>query len=726
MKKLLLLLLLTPCFGVLAQNQPVAPVKIVVDEYFGQKIEDPYQYLEDMNDEKVIEWFKGQGDYTAHTMKNVNGREALISKFKELDQRRSSRVYNLNITENDFYFYLKTTPEDETGKLFMRKGYEGQETLLFDPSSYNKEEGKQYTVGSISPNRDGSLLSFAIAPNGSESSTILVMDMKTNKLLSEAISSSMGGAAWQKDNKSFSYGKYNSDDITDQNRQINTKTYLHEVGSDSANDPVVFWAPDYPELNITPEEIPRIYYDKDADKLFMYASTVERNAKIYMADADGLKQKHTPWKQIVKREDMITSLGTDSKNFYLRSKKDAPNYKVMMSPLANTDFSKATTLIPHDEESVITDFAITSEGYFFAKRRNGVETKVYYLKEPGAAAEELELPFTAGSASLSTKGVDHKELWISMGGWTRDGARYRYDLNDKSFTYEMLSSKAEFPEFENIVAEEIMVPSHDGVMVPVSLIYDKNMKRDGKNPLMLYGYGSYGISISPFFSSMFLTWISEGGVIAIGHVRGGGELGDAWHKAGYKQTKPNTWKDFIACAEYMHKEKISSPEKTMIFGGSAGGILVGRSMTERPDLFGVVVPAVGAMNTVRSELTPNGPINVPEFGSVKDEAGFKALYEMDSYLHIKDGVKYPATMITTGINDRRVSAWEPGKFAARLQAANGSDNPILFRVDYESGHGSDAKTKQFEEFADIFSFAFWQMGHPSYQSIRTDKAPLAK
>ena len=353
-----------------------------------------------------------------------------------------------------------------------------------------------------------------------------------------------------------------------------------------------------------------------------------------------------------------------------------------------------------------------------------METKVYHLKEPGAQPEELELPFTAGSAGLGTKGVDHKELWISMGGWTRDGARYRYDPADKSFTYETMSSQAEFPEFENIMAEEIMIPSHDGVMVPVSLIYDKNMKRDGSNPVMMYGYGSYGITISPFFSTIFLTWISEGGVIAISHVRGGGELGDAWHKAGYKQTKPNTWKDFIATAEYLHNEKISSPEKTMIFGGSAGGILVGRAMTERPDLFGVAVPAVGAMNTVRSEFTPNGPVNVPEFGTVKDESEFKALYEMDSYLHIEDGVKYPATMITAGINDPRVVAWEPGKFAARLQAANGSDKPILFRVDYESGHGSDAKTKSFQEFADIMSFSFWQMGHPDYQSIKQKEKPV--
>ena len=709
---------------ILTAQQPVAPVKVVTDDYFGQSIDDPYRYLEDMKNEDVIDWFKAQGDYAAEVMNLVNGRDELVAKFKELDQRRSSRVFNLNITENDLYFYLKMTPEDEVGKLYMRKGYTGEEVFLFDPSTYNQDEGKQYTIGAISPNQDGSLLAFTVAANGSESSTILVMDMTTRKMLSEAISPCWSSVSWQKDNKSFTYGKLNSDDVTDQNRQLNTKSYLHVVGTDSANDPVVFWAPDYPELDFTPEENPFGIYDKDSDKLFLYSSTVDNNIEVYLAEADGLKEDHTNWVPIVKREDLITGLATDKENFYLTSKKDAPNFKILMSPLKNTDFSNAKTLIPHDEESVLTGFAITTDGYYFTKRRNGVETRVYHMKNTGSKPEQLELPFTAGSASLGTKGVDHKELWISMSGWTRDGARYRYDPEDKSFTYEMLSAKAEYPEFENIVAEEVMVKSHDGVLVPVSLIYDKDMKKDGSNPVMMYGYGSYGISISPFFSTIFLTWVSEGGVIAISHVRGGGELGNAWHMAGYKQTKPNTWKDFIATAEYLHDEKISSPEKTMIFGGSAGGILVGRSMTERPDLFAVAVPAVGAMNTVRSELTPNGPVNVPEFGTVKDEAEFKALYEMDSYLHIEDGVKYPATMITAGINDPRVVAWEPGKFAARLQAANGSDKPILFRVDYESGHGSDAKTKQFQEFADIMSFSFWQMGHPEYQSIKRKEKPL--
>jgi prolyl oligopeptidase len=231
--------------------------------------------------------------------------------------------------------------------------------------------------------------------------------------------------------------------------------------------------------------------------------------------------------------------------------------------------------------------------------------------------------------------------------------------------------------------------------------------------------------MNPFFYPNYLEWTRQGGVLAIAHVRGGGELGDEWYKAGYKKTKPNTWKDLIACTEYLHNNNFSRPDKTMIQAGSAGGILVGRAMTDRPDLFGVVIPQVGCMNTLRGEFSPNGPGNIPEFGTVEIEEEFLALKEMDSYHHVKDGVKYPATLITAGMNDPRVIAWQPGKFAARLQASNGSDKPVLFRVDYESGHGQgDSKSKQFEKNADSFSFALWQMGHPDYQSIKQKEKPV--
>jgi prolyl oligopeptidase len=322
----------------------------------------------------------------------------------------------------------------------------------------------------------------------------------------------------------------------------------------------------------------------------------------------------------------------------------------------------------------------------------------------------------AGNLSLSTKGFKFEDVWVGISGWTTDFKRYRYIAETGEFRHEQISSMADYPEYENLVVKEVEVPSHDGVLVPLSIIYNKDVGLTGDNPTLVMGYGSYGASLNPFFSPNFLLWTHKGGVFAVAHVRGGGEKGDNWHMGGFKTTKPNTWKDLIACCEYLIDEKYTSSGNIAINSGSAGGILVGRAMTERPDLFAAVIPEVGVMNTVRTENSPNGPVNTPEFGTMADSVEAIALIEMDSYHHLEDGVKYPATLITAGMNDPRVIAWEPAKFAARLMAANASDEPILFLVDYESGHGiGDTKTKQFEGLADVFSFALWQTGHPDFQ-----------
>ncbi len=232
-----------------------------------------------------------------------------------------------------------------------------------------------------------------------------------------------------------------------------------------------------------------------------------------------------------------------------------------------------------------------------------------------------------------------------------------------------------------MVVEELMVPSHDGVLVPLSLVYKKSLVRDGNHPVFMGGYGAYGVSLDPYFSPEFVLPILDGAIFAVAHVRGGGELGNQWYKGGFKTTKPNTWKDLIACAEYLVREKYTSPGKIVINSASAGGILVGRAMTERPDLFAAAIPEVGCLNALRMEESPNGPVNAPEFGTVKDSVECMALIEMDAYLKIQDNVNYPATLVTAGMNDPRVIAWQPAKFAARLQAANVSDKPILFLAD---------------------------------------------
>ncbi|MGZ5155621.1 MAG: prolyl oligopeptidase family serine peptidase [Caldimonas sp.] len=250
----------------------------------------------------------------------------------------------------------------------------------------------------------------------------------------------------------------------------------------------------------------------------------------------------------------------------------------------------------------------------------------------------------------------------------------------------------------------------------MSIIHRKGIALDGNNPTLLYGYASYGVTEEPYFSVSRLAWLDAGGVFAVANPRGSSVYGEEWYRGGYQATKPNTWNDFIACAEYLIARKYTRPARLGILGGSAGGILVGRAMTTRPDLFAAVIDAVGANDTVRAESTPNGIPNIPEFGSVKTEAGFRALLEMSTYAHIRPGTAYPAVLFTHGVNDPRVEVWESTKAAARMMAATSSGKPVLLRLDYDAGHGiGNTKKQQLEERADMFAFLLWQMGVPGYQ-----------
>ena len=300
--------------------------------------------------------------------------------------------------------------------------------------------------------------------------------------------------------------------------------------------------------------------------------------------------------------------------------------------------------------------------------------------------------------------------------WTRFGGFYAFDPRTGKVTDTRLQPQGTYDNPTDLVATEVKVKSHDGTMVPLSIVHKKGLKLDGTNPTIVFGYGAYGISTTPYFRPTWLPWYQRGGVIAYAHVRGGGEYGEDWYKAGYKATKPNTWKDAIACAEWLVANKYTSTPKMSIYGGSAGGIFVGRSITERPDLFGAAVDAVPFSDGMRFEFSENGVPNIPEFGSVKTDEGFKGLFAMSSYHWVKDGTPYPAVLVTTGINDPRVDAWQAGKMGARLQAATSSGKPILLRIDYDAGHGiGSTKKQQYEERADEIAFLLWQSGMAGFQ-----------
>ena len=304
---------------------------------------------------------------------------------------------------------------------------------------------------------------------------------------------------------------------------------------------------------------------------------------------------------------------------------------------------------------------------------------------------------------------------IALAAWTRAREIYRVD-GSGNVVNTGLQPLGPFDAPSDLTATEVLVRSHDGAMVPLSIVHKRGVKLDGTNPTLLYGYGAYGITEEPGFTAGRLAWLERGGVYAVANVRGSAVYGEDWYKAGFKTTKPNTWKDFIACAEYLIAQNYTVPTKLGIFGGSAGGILVGRALTERPDLFAAVVPVVGVLDAVRAETTANGVPNIPEFGTVKKEDEFRALLAMSSYHQVRDQTPYPAVLFIHGVHDPRVNAWQSSKMAARLMAASTSGRPILLDLDYEAGHGvGSTKTQRQQQTADIYAFVLWQTGSPEFQ-----------
>ncbi|WP_374172486.1 prolyl oligopeptidase family serine peptidase [Flavobacterium tructae] len=707
-----------PTVNLFAQNKPEkAPSVPAKDTYFGITVEDKYRNLEDLKNEQTLSWLKAQADYTNNILNSIPGKKTLIDELTSINDRVTEAISGTQIMEDGTYFYQKTTPKDQVAKLYKRAGLKGKETLIFDPQTLKGEAKDIFTISSFSPNKSGKLIAVNISKNGGEMSEMFLINTADNKILADKIDKlRFGNANWLDDDKSFLYSQSPTADIHDAKAQLNIVTKLHVIGNDITKDKVIFSKAMYPELKIAEEEIPIMGYDVDSKMLFLMPYSVNPNMKMFIAKGSELNSAKISWKLLTDRKDEIKNFAFSDKDIYFFTSLNAPKFKATKTSMANPNLATATLVIPEDKEANLNPITITKDGIFYTKTKNGIESKLFFTDFEGKNHKEIKTPKKSATIVLTSRGSKFSDLWVRTTGWTTKGERYKYDVKKNNFIREELSTITEYPEFENFEIEELMVKSYDGVEVPLSIIYKKGIKKDTKNPVLFYGYGAYGMSMSPSFNPSLLLWVERGGILAVAHVRGGGELGEKWHLEGQKSTKPNTWKDVIACTEYMIKEGYTNPTKTAIYSRSAGGILVGRAITERPDLYAVAIPGVGSMNTVRGENAPNGPANTPEFGTMKIEDEAKALIEMDSYLQLKEGVKYPATLTTAGFNDPRIIVWSPAKFAARLLEVNASKNPTLLKVDYEAGHfGGASKSKSYEEVADVLSFALWQVGHPDFQ-----------
>ncbi len=715
MKTLILasLAIICSCSKEKTTKPPLASSVMAVDEYHGQKVEDPYRNLENLKDSTIIGWYRQQGTYAFDVLKKIPGRQKIIDQQLKYDVDKAFSVSSIKPNTDGTYFYLKRLAKEDVDKLYYRPGLNSDEILLFDPSTYGDKE--EYHINHQKSDWKGEKVAVCLSKKGDETSEIIVIDVPAQKVLPGVIKNATSGIQWLSDNSGFLYQHSPVNDPTDPKYHMNAKVILHELDDDVNQLNDVYSRVNNPELKLNPEDYPYIVnYDPNDGYLFAGVGGSSLFQDMYYKEETQLTTNKS-WKLLYTKEDKVDKIRVYKDSFVFLSAKDASNFRICKTSLKKPDFKNPEVLVPEQENRLVLDFEVTKDGLFYTTMKNGVESKLYALKN--GEETEILLPKPSGNTKIASLGTKYSFLRVSTVGYLNPDTDFLYDYSSNTFKEEGVKPLINYPELDELVAEQIEVPSHDGALVPVSVIRHKDTKKDGSNLTLFYGYGAYGGKGSVSFNPNFLTWVLEGGILVFSYVRGGAQKGEAWHKAGFKTTKPNTWKDMIATTEYMIKEGYTTPENSAIWGSSAGGIMAGRAMTDRPDLYRAVILTVPATNLVRSEIQPNGQNSIKEFGTVEIKEEFEALLEMDSYHHLEEGVEYPATLVTSGMKDGRVVVWDPAKFAARLQASNASKHPILFAVSFDDGHGAAGNTllEYYAKYAEALAFAFWQLGHPDYQ-----------
>jgi prolyl oligopeptidase len=705
-----------------AQLPTIAP-GTTTDTFFGTAVSDPYRRLEDTKDKVVAAWMKAHSEHAHRTLAGLPQRAAVLASIRKYDDAASARVVDAVRTSGGRLFYSKRGVADDQFKLYTRDA-QGRETLLVDPATFAARAGsKPHAINWFAPSPDGRRVAYGVSAAGSESATLYVIDVASRRTLGSPIPrADFGGATWTEDAGRLYFVQLQAlaAGASPLEKYRNSRVMWVTPGSRALPRPVL--GPGTPGVQIAPEEIPFVALSADGRYAFaVVINGVQREQRVYTADQRAFIAGKAQWKLLHDRDAQIVGVAYAQGTLYALTYKDAPRYKLIAGPVDGFDPAKATTVIAAGDK-VLTGVAAAADAIYIEQRDGNVKrlAKLAHARDgqvqSNATPTPVPLPVDGAFVlNIDESGVSAANprlpgLLIDLQGWTR--ARQIYSVAaDGSVRNTGLQPAGPYDAPQDLVTTELQCKSHDGALVPMSVIHKKGLVLDGKQPTLLYGYASYGITEEPFFSTGRLAWLDAGGVSAIANPRGTSVYGQDWYKAGFQATKANTWKDFIACAETLIAQKYTSPAHLGILGGSAGGILVGRAMTERPDLFGAVIAAVGDMDMVRTELTPNGVPNIPEFGTHANEAGFRALLAMSSYHQVKDGVKYPAVLLTHGVNDPRVEVWHSSKMAARLLAASTSGKPVLLRLDYDAGHGvGSTKAQQQAERADMYAFLLWQLG----------------
>ena len=690
-----------------APSQPTpAPVKPVTETLWGKQVTDNYRYMEAL-DQSTIAWMKAQAAYTRSILDAIPARAALESKIAAFTGSFGfTRGY---VNYGGRAFYEERTPGSDNFDLIVRDKA-GKRKIVDVAALRASKGGKPYAINYFVASPDGSKVAAGISEGGSEAASIFVYDTTTGKQLAGPLDrADTGFVAWSHDSSRLYVTRLKK--LAPGDTEIEKYRDATLVSWDLKSEPAAVLGSTVGRgPQFLPDETPALIIWPGAPMAMAVSfNGVQNELAFWLAPVSRLNDPNLKWTPFVARSDDITNADATGDTIYLLSHKNAPTFQVL-SVKAGQPLASARVLVPAKKDRVIDAIHAASDALYVLARQ-GAYSLLLRVPHATGEIEEIALPFKGhiGDAFTDSR---QRGITIAVESFAVPPKTFAYDPATKNFTDLKLgvpprldSSRYEISDLE--------AKAQDGVMVPNTLVRPKGAK--GPQIVLIQAYGSYGISQLANFSPRATSFLEAGGTYSSCHVRGGGELGDAWRIGGKDANKPNTWRDLIACAEDLIARGYTTKDKLFIFGGSAGGIAMGRALTERPDLFAGVIALVPAADTLRQEFEPSGPLNTPEFGSIKTEAGFKNLYEMDTIQHVRPGVQDPPVMTTTGLNDPRVAPWQPAKLTAALQAS-GTTRPVLLRIDAEAGHGiGSTKSQDDALYADMWAFVFWRAGLKEWQ-----------
>jgi prolyl oligopeptidase len=689
----ILLFIMLMTFGAFAQKLQYPEAKKVdqIDDYHGIKVADPYRWLENSDSPDTKAWIEAQNKLTRAYLDKIPEREKIKRRLIEL---WNYEKFSTPVKRGNKYFYLRNDGLQNQFVLYVTDSLKDTGRVLLDPNQLSKDGTIALSGFSISD--CGKFLAYGLSSGGSDWQEWRIRDVETGKDFPDVIKwVKFSGASWSKDSKGFFYSRYPepNEKTKLEETNFNQKLYYHRIGTSQAEDILIYERPDQKRWGFSG------YVTEDGKYLIITVSqgTDPRNLIFYK----DLSQPNSEVVELISEfENDYIFLGNDDTVFYFQTDNNAPRRRIIAIDIQKPEKSNWREIIPQAEETISNANIVGNYLIVSYLKDAYTQTKIYDLS--GKFVREVKYPGIGTASGFGGRRTD-KETFYTFTSFAVPPTIYRYDLETgKSEIFRQARVKFNLDEIE---VKQIFYNSKDGTRVPMFIVHKKGIKLDGNNPTLLYGYGGFNISLTPSFSVSRIVWLEMGGVFAMPNIRGGGEYGEEWHKAGTKLKKQNVFDDFIAAAEWLIRNGYTSPKKLSISGASNGGLLVGAVLNQRPDLFGAALPAVGVMDMLRFHKFTIGWAWISDYGSPENPEEFKALYAYSPLHNIKKGTKYPAVLITTADHDDRVVPAHSFKYAATLQEAQAGDAPILIRIETRAGHSAGKPTsKAIEEQADIYAF----------------------